>query len=370
VVLALIVLGGALVGAWWFWLPPSTPETVRIGLAINLSGHGGTAGEYVREGAMLAVEEANATGGVHGRALELLIKDDKNTPEGIIEADQALIEQGVLAIIGHATSQSSLIAYPVVTAGKVLLFTPYTATTQLSGKDDLFLRTCVDVNQYAHAMAALLRQKQVNSAAFLLDMSNPSFVSEYFQQTAQRFSGQLRKVEFNPRRNGDWDPSLDALLAEAPDAIVLLTEVSMTGIAAQKLRARGFDGPLIATLWAQSPDLMRFGGSAVEGLSLVTFIDPENNRPGFIAFSEKMRKRLHRPANARSTRAYEAVSILVEALRRSSPLTVEELKKQLLSGQFDTLMGLVRFDRFGDVQRDVLEVQVRNGRFSRIGQLH
>ena len=89
--------------------------------------------------------------------MELLIKDDMNTQAGIIAADNALIEQGVPVIIGHVTSNSSLIAYPVITSRKVLMFTPYTATTELTGKDDLFLRTSVDVSRYARGMASLLR---------------------------------------------------------------------------------------------------------------------------------------------------------------------------------------------------------------------
>lgn len=366
--LAAILSGILLIGIWWL-KPLQRPDPIRIGLAVNLSGHGGTAGEYIREGAMLAIEEANATGGVRGRPLELLIRDDKNTQEGIITADNDLIEQGVLAIIGHVSSNASLIAYPLITSHKVLMFTPYTATTQLTGKDDLFLRTSVDVTRYARAMATLLRQNKAKTVTFLMDMSNPSFVNEYFAMTGRHYSGQMEKVEFNPQNEINWESVLDSLLAPAPEVIVLLTEVSMTGIAAQKLRMKGFNGPLVATLWAQSPDLMRYGGDAVDGLSIVTYIDPDNNRPEFIAFSEKMQKRLNKRANARSTRSYEAVHILVEALRHTSKITSDELKKQLLSGQYETLMGTVKFDPYGDVERSVFEIKVKEGRFTLAGEL-
>ncbi len=365
---AVVLTGSLLAGIWWFKLQQQQ-EPVRIGLAVNLSGHGGTAGEYIREGALLAVEEANAVGGIRGRPLELLIKDDMNTRAGIRAADTALIEQGVPVIIGHVTSGASLLAYPLVTSHGVLMFTPYTATIELTGKDDLFLRTSVDVTRYARSMASLLQQKKAQSVAFLMDMSNPSFVNEYVDMTDRYFSGQTKKIQFNPKQKIDWEAVLERLLAPTPDAIVLLSEVSMTGIAAQKLRAKGFTGPLVATLWAQTPDLMRFGGNAVEGLSIITFIDPDNDRPDFISFSEKMRARLNKPANARSTRAYEAVSILVEALRNLSPITAEALKKELLSGEFETLMGTVKFDPFGDVERSVFEIRVEDGRFTRVGEL-
>lgn len=61
--------------------------------------------------------------------------------------------------------------------------------------------------------------------------------------------------------------------------------------------------------------------------------------------------------------------ILAQALRRSQELTVTHLKEQLLTDGFETLMGTVRFDRYGDVERPIFEVQVRNRKFMRVRQL-
>jgi branched-chain amino acid transport system substrate-binding protein len=364
--LLLLILLGSAVG--WM-MRPMAPPPIRLGLALNLSGHGGTAGEYIREGALLAVEEVNAAGGIHGRPLELLVRDDRNTEQGVIESDKALLRQGVVAIIGHVTSQATLVAYPLVTTSGVLLFTPYTATHELTGLDDLFLRTSMDTAQYGVAMAKLLRRKQTESVAFVMDMSNPSFALEYVEYTRHNFTGHTRQFRFDPERGIDWRTLLGQLLEFNPDAVVFLTEVGVTGIAAQKLVQSGYTGPMIATLWAQTPDLMRFGGTAVEGMSLVTFIDPDNRTPAFRRFSENMQRRLNKPANARSTRAYEAINILAEALRHCNRPTAAGLKQQLLQRPYPTLLGKVEFDANGDVLRKVYEVRVENGRFNRVATL-
>lgn len=365
VLLALILLGGAL----WLYLGSADRSPIRIGLAVNLTGHGGTAGEYVREGMMLAVEQVNREGGINGRMLELIVKDDMNTPEGIRAADQALIDAGVMIIVGHVTSRNTLIAYPEVTSRGVLLFTPYSATNRLSGKDDLFIRTSVDTKQYGGGMARLLNEVDASTTALLMDMSNRSFVTEYFDEIHGHRPAGYAKVELHSRTDLDWDSLIRQLLSRQPDAIVFLTEVSMTGIAAQKLRAAGYRGPMFATLWAQSPDLMRFGGAAVEGMSLVTFIDPDNQRPEYQVFREQVLRRLGREPNARSTRAYEAIQILAEAMRKSPELTVGELREQLLRGSFNTLMGKVEFDAYGDVARPIYEIKVSQGRFTRAREL-
>jgi len=368
VLAAIALLAAVVAGGVWYAYQQLHPP-IRIGLAINLSGQGGTANEYVREGAMLATEEVNRTGGINGRPLELIVRDDRNTPEGIVGADNDLIGQNVIAIVGHVTSQNTLISYPVVTSAGVLLFNPYTAATEFVGKDDLLIRTNVSNRQNAERTASLLLEKHAAVTSFLMDMSNRSYVYDYFQRTSEHYPGKAVEVHFEHNAHSMWGALIEELLAPQPEAIVLLTDVSTTGIAAQKLRSSGFTGPLFATHWAQSPGLMRVGGSAVEGLAIVSYMDPENERPQFLAFSEEMHRRVGHSPSARSTSAYEAVQILATALRRCTAPTTEQLRKQLLSGTFRSLMGQVDFDAFGDVERPIYEIHVRNGRFARIRQL-
>lgn len=56
----------------------------------------GLQGGYIRDGAMIAVEEINNKGGINGRPISLIIKDDKNTDKGITVADKELIDEASL----------------------------------------------------------------------------------------------------------------------------------------------------------------------------------------------------------------------------------------------------------------------------------
>jgi len=94
----------------------------------------GLQGGYIRDGAMIAVEEINNKGGINGRPISLIIKDDKNTDEGITVTDKELIDEGVTVIIGHTYSHSPIKAYDYVRSKNTIPFTPYTATSKLTGK--------------------------------------------------------------------------------------------------------------------------------------------------------------------------------------------------------------------------------------------
>lgn len=143
----------------------------------------------------------------------------------------------------------------------------------------------------------------------------------------------------------------------------------MTGVALQKLTNSGYKGLYVATLWAQTPELLRYGGRAVEGLQIVSFIRPDNHSPQWLLFSEKMEAQFEKKATARSVRAYELIMILADALRRCPSVTPAELKQALLAGDYQTLMGQVHFDEFGDVKRPVYQIIVRDGAFCTVKEL-
>lgn len=114
------------------------------------------------------------------------------------------MDAGVVAILGHSYSSTTVKAYPLVTGNRTLLLSAYTAAGSLSGKDDLFLRTSVDTALYGEKTAALLREKGARSIVFLMDMSNQFFVLDYRDRTAEHFSGTIREVHFNSKQENDW----------------------------------------------------------------------------------------------------------------------------------------------------------------------
>lgn len=347
-----------------------TKEPVKIGLSVNLSGVGGDAGEHIRDGALLAVDDINHQGGIDGRPLQLLVRDDKNSDEGIKEADESLIKEKVVAIIGHSFSNNTLKAYPIVTSQGTLLITAYTATTQLAGKDDLFLRTAVDCALYGKKTATLLQSNNVQKISVLMDMSNAEYVEDYLANLQKFFQGTVGEVRFNSRQQVEWERIMTELLSTEPEAVLLLTEANFTGIAVQRLRDIGYAGRRVATVWAQTPELLKVAADAAEGLSIVTFIDPENKRPDYLRFDAQLQEKFKKKASARSARAYEMVSIIADGLRRAKEMTSLELKNALLAGRYNTLMGELAFDQFGDVIRPVYEVRVANEKFVNSGEIN
>src|SRR5437879_7241706 len=84
-------------------------EPIRIGQLIPFTGFLGAIGEYGKQGATLAVEELNETGGVLGRKIELITEDETN-PGVAVQKARKLIEKDRVAAIEALVSPASCLA--------------------------------------------------------------------------------------------------------------------------------------------------------------------------------------------------------------------------------------------------------------------
>lgn len=145
-VLALLLAGCA---------PP--PEPISIGFIGGSSGRVADLGIAGRDGVQLAVDLRNQEGGVGGRMVRLLVRDDEQNPEAAARALRELIDQGVVAVVGPMTSAMAMATVPIANEAKLLMISPTVSTEDLSGRDDYFFR----VGSSNHANAAEVARRHL-----------------------------------------------------------------------------------------------------------------------------------------------------------------------------------------------------------------
>ncbi|MFV1998962.1 MAG: ABC transporter substrate-binding protein, partial [Acidimicrobiia bacterium] len=101
---------------------PANTEPIKIGLLTSLTATFAPWGVSVRDGMRLAVEEINAAGGVDGRPLELIERDDQSNPEEGASGLERLIEDGVVAAGGIISSDVGLSTARIAEELEVPLF--------------------------------------------------------------------------------------------------------------------------------------------------------------------------------------------------------------------------------------------------------
>ena len=124
--IALVLVAG-LTGSAAFAEDGVTDGKIIFGQVAALTGPAQDLGQGMRQGILAAFGEANRSGGVNGRILELKSRDDGYEPEKTVEATKASLEEDkVFALIGAVGTPTSKAGQPIATGAKVPFIGPFT----------------------------------------------------------------------------------------------------------------------------------------------------------------------------------------------------------------------------------------------------
>lgn len=343
----------------------SRPQPLRIGFVSGLTGRHYDLGVSSRNGVSLALAELNAAGGIGGRPLELLVRDDQQDPAAARAAVEELIDAGVVAIVGHATSSMARVTLPIVDARRVLMISPTVSSSAFEGKDDFFVMLNPSTAAAARTVTEHVLSRGLRRFAAVYDLSNEAYTRswhDHFAEALRAGGGELvRSVPFTSGLVASY-AELVSGLGRGVDAVAVIANALDSATIAQQLRKTS-KVQIVCTDWGFTKDVVKHGGSAVEGALFTQKVNVHDRSPAFLRFKEAYEGRFNREVDFAAILSYEAVLVLADALRRDA--TREGVRRALLDiGRFDGVHGPVAVDRFGDAQRPVYVMTVRDGKMS------
>ena len=341
---------------------------ILVGFTGQLTGHHADLGVQGRDGAQLAMEEINLAGGVNGRPIEMIYRDDKGSPQGAVEADQDLIKHKVVAIIGHITSSQSMAGLPVAQKAGTLMLSPTTSTTKLSGRDDLFFRVQPGIDAAARALARHVRQgRGISSVCVVYDTDNQAYSKAFLNAFWDAFvmaGGNIQgQVPFSSASNVDLAVVLARSLTAKPQGLLVIASAVDTALIAQRVRLWGWSCPIFSSGWAQTQALIHNGGRAAEGIEIVADFDGNSPEPAYLAFKKRFLARFQRQPIFAAAQSYEAVMVLAQALIQTGGQSQGLPQALLRIKNYQGLLGPLSFDRYGDVKRLKFLVTIKGGQF-------
>lgn len=343
-------------------------EPIRMGFVAQLTGVQAELGVQERNGVQMALEEINAAGGVAGRPIELIVRDDLGTPEGAQAADRELIEAGVVAIIGHATSAQTIAGLAVTNPARVVMLSPTASTPELSGLDDYFFRLIYSLVDRAHALAQhIYLGRQITRIAVIYDADNTAYSKPYadaFAGQYQSLGGKLvAEADFSSKAQPDFTPLVAQLRASNPDGLLIIASDIDTALIAQRIRLMDWPLPLFTSAWAQTETLINNGGQAVEGLEIEIANASNDQSPDYVAFKGRYQARFGQSPSFGATSGYEAAQVVAAALLKTGG-KADGLAQALVGiKDFKGLSDTFSFDRNGDVSRPFHLGAIRDGNY-------
>ena len=345
----------------------TTSEPIYLGFVGALTGRGADLGVAGRNGAMLAIEQRNGVGGIKGRRVELLVRDDEQNPDRAKRVVTELINRKVAAIIGPMTSNVAVETVPLVDASGTIMISPTVTTDSLSGKDDSFFRVISANSEYAAHNARFQFEKLGHRrAAVMYDLSNKAFSEGWlndFRATFVRLGGKM--VMAQPFASGNettFLAAVKALLAAKPDVMVIISNAVDAALICQQVRKLDQRVAFTMVGWAATERLLELGGMAVEGAYVDQYFNRDDSSESFTAFLTNYRKRFGLEPGFAGVAAYDATNVALDALTRKGP--EQPLKGVILAtDRFQGVQQPITFDRFGDARRKTFVSTIRNGRF-------
>lgn len=345
----------------------SDPKPLEIGFIAGLSGRVADLGIAGRNGAQYVVEEWNRRGGIDGRPIRLIVRDDGHNPLQARTALAELIERGVEAVIGPMTSNIGVVLASQATEAGLLLISPTVITDDLTGRDDLFFRVLGDSRGYALVSATYQYQTLgYRRIAVIYDAQNIAYSGhwgENFRAAFEALGGEI--IDYRPFFSGEaihFERQAEQLLKNRPDAILVISNALDASLLIQQLRKRQPDIAISTSEWAATERLLELGGASVEGVNSAQFFYRESTQPRFVAFREGFLRRFGRQPGFGATAAHDATEVLLQTIKQRGS---RSLKASLYAqNPFTGLQGEIRFDRYGDAQRATYLTTIRNGRYA------
>lgn len=348
------------------------PKVIKIGFTATLTGPSSHLGHDGQLGAEFAVAQINAEGGIKGKQLQLVIKDDKNTAP-VAAANIAFFQKAdCIAVIGPFTSSMSS-GIPGPDSGpNIPVLSPTISTLAMSGIPDHFIRFSPETTTRAWTIFREIKDKKYKKITCIHDLSNARYTVEFFNSlrtlSKEESYGRITGVSFNGKKQTDYNSIAADVMASNPDAIVFITNSLDTANIAQQLYKSGNKAQLFSSFWARTYDLIHYGGRAVEGMLLVSEkIDPVY-KAAYEEFSSGFRQQFSRAPSFSVVYSYETTTILLRTLRHIDTFDPQTIIDSISGKSHTGLMNTVYIDKYGDCSRDFQFSIIKNGNFVQLDE--
>lgn len=358
-------MGKLLVGSLviTLWACNLSQEPIRIGLAGSLSD---PVGVPMKQAAELAVEEINARGGIRGRPLELIERDDYADPDSAVFVATDLYEAGVSAVIGHLFSGTTLAASPVYNGGSqpVAAISPSSSSPEISTAGDYTFRICPSDLAHGTALARWVRDtlSLERGAVLYLNDQYGRGIRQTFVREFTRRGGELVSIDPYLGDVPQVGPYLDRLVKMG--RVQFLVVAGNRGEAEEILRQARTRGLQMPVLGGDGLEGIEEAGAIADGVYLSSAYLPTLASPANKSFLQAYRKKFPSAGlpNQPAAATYDAVYLLRDVIARAGPKR-EDVRRALAqigtgTPPFKGVIGSVAFDMRGDVPNQTVHIGV------------
>ncbi len=346
--------------------PASTEGALRVAILAPLSGPVPTFGVSTRDGAILAIEEWNARGGVLGRQIEYIVEDSQCTPGPAVNAANKVIEQdGVHYIIGEVCSSASIPISEITEERGILQISPTSTNVDVTLKADgstkeYVFRACF-IDPFQGLVMAQFALDQGHQTAFVLFDQGNDYVlglAENFIENFEAGGGTIVGRESYTGQDTDFSASLTKVADSNADVLYVPDYYNILNLVGAQAKERGITAVLMGGDGWDSADLDR---AAVDGGYYSNHYSPFDTRPIVQDWVVNYEARFGAVPDALATLAYDAANLLLASIESAGVDDPSVVKDAMAAIEYEAVSGTITFDEFHNPIKAAAVLQVQDG---------
>jgi branched-chain amino acid transport system substrate-binding protein len=293
-------------------------DPIVFGVGGPLTGDNAEYGRIWKQAIDLAVDEINGAGGVKGRKIQIVYEDTQSDPKQSVPVAQKFVaDRRIVAEIGDFASPASMAASPIYERGGLVQYAftsshpdftkggQYMFTTAVSQKDDAPYLANFAVKDLGKKKLALLH----------LNTDWGKTTADLFEARAKELGAQIALRDAFLPTEKDFRPILNKVRGTEPDAMIIEAYYNESSLLLQQAKDQNMKLPVFANGAVYSPQFLKLGADAVEGVYTASPWFPEAPRPEVQTFVKAYKARYKdEEPNWFAASAYETVRILAHVI--------------------------------------------------------
>lgn len=332
-------------------------QTVLIGLAGPLTGPSARIGKDLENGAQLAIDQANAKNPtINGEAVtfKLVSEDDQSDPRTAVTVAQRLVDEGVVGVVGHWNTGTSIPAARVyhdagiaqvapVATGHAYTQQGFDTSFRIMGHDD-------DGGQVAGSYA--LNTLKAQRIAVIDDRTAfGQGLADQFVKSIEAGGAKVVAREYVDDKTIDFSAVLTNIRSQNPDLIFFGGVDAQAAPLARRIKQLGLKAPLMGAGGFVSQTFLQLAQNEGEG---VIALEPGlaiAQMPGGKAFEQAYKERYKTAIELHAPFAYDGVGVLVAAIEKAGSTDPQKYLPVLRAISYPGVTGTIAFDAEGNLKQ-------------------
>ena len=362
-------------------------KSVTIGVDLPLSGGEFANGDPTKKGIQLAVDQANANGGVGGYKIVLSIKDDAvngvhNPQQGATNVQSLVADPSVIGIVGPFNSNVGAAEIPITNQAGLLQCSPANTNPGLTkpayGALDIrkafpnrinYIRVATTDDIQGLAGAEFAYKDLGKRRAYVVDDTETygKGLADVFATQFAALGGTVVKHDGAPATTTDYTPLLTAVQSQNPDVVYFggvtatgggLLRKQMAQVGMGSLAFGGGDGIVDGPGNVQGSFIKVAGAAAADSFGTIA---ATHDIPNASAFADAYQKAYGEAPGAYSASAYACTQVILQALQAvAGTASASGLREAVRAyatnpaNKFNTQLGTISFDQNGDTSQHII----------------